>query len=175
MADKQKEVTYTGVAATAAAIMAALAYAKKASVGTVIPPELMELLAALARDTNEIDIIRLPDILAALQGLTIQGFPHNADFPSTGTILLDVALISKKMPDVSIPDGFSIIIKSYPTNPVGGLIQVAQSAGEAANSVSSWPLVPNEFIGYQVQNANSIWVAATVVPSIVVWTVEQRR
>lgn len=116
------------------------------------------------------------DLLAALGGGgTVLGYPPNADYAIAGSLDLTVALTPARLPLVPIPDGFGIAIKSHPVNGIGILIYVAKSAGEATNPNTSWPLVPNEAIIYMLKNGEEIWVSATIVPAIVVWTVEQRR
>jgi hypothetical protein len=101
-------------------------------------------------------------------------YPSNADRVSGGRLQLTGVLQAVKLPDLSIPDGFALVIKSHPTNPIGSFILVASSKTDATNQDTSWPLIPGESIAYKIKNASSIYVAATVAPAYVSWTVEQR-
>ncbi len=102
-------------------------------------------------------------------------YAANADYPLSGRIVFTAALTPVQLPDINIPDGFEIAIKSWPANPLGGYILVAKSASDGRNIDSAWPLIANESITYRIKNAREIFVAATAVPAWVNWTVEQRR
>jgi hypothetical protein len=102
-------------------------------------------------------------------------YPPNADYPLSGRIQLVAARSPMNLPNVAIPDGFEIAIKSWPANPVGGYINVGKSRADVLNQDESWPLIPNESISYGVKDAKELWVSATAGPAWVCWTVEQRR
>lgn len=181
MAEQDKAAKVAAVSASAAALFGLIDLLKKQPVASggqlQFPPELMALLAAMAQVQVEIET-DIESLLAAVQELSFnaQGYPPNADYPMGGRIDLNVALTPYRLPPIIIPDGFTFLVKSWPNNPVPpALVYVSKSSGEAPNPYSTWPIVPNEVIGYNIKNAQEIWVAATVVPAAVVWTVEQRR
>lgn len=172
------KVTYTGVAASAAAILAALSLAKKAEASTgVIPPEIIELLAAMAADISDMDVNLLPKILAALSGSSSgRGYAANLDYPYTSSTAFAAALAPVRLPYVEIDDDYSLVIKAFNGNPPLSYIYVAKSGPDAININASWPLAPGETISYRVHNAEEIWIAASVAPGCsAYWTVEQRR
>lgn len=80
-----------------------------------------------------------------------------------------------QLPNIPVPDDMALVVKSWPTNPVGGFVYVAGTAADAASPFSSWPLVPNEPIALRVNNADILWVSASIVPAIVVCITEVRR
>ena len=102
-------------------------------------------------------------------------YPPNADYPLCGRIQLVAARSPMNLPNVAIPDGFEIAIKSWPANPVGAYINVGKSRADVLNQNESWPLIPNESITYKIKNASEIWVASTAATTWVCWTVEQKR
>lgn len=162
-----------------AAVASIIAATKKAAAAapTEFPPEVLSLLQAIAEAVG-VTVQDLEALLAAVQGLSfnVQGYPPNADYPLSGRIDCQVALQPYRLPPIDVPDDFSIVIKSWPNNPAPpALIYVAKASGEAINPYSIWPLIQNEQIPYRIKDASQIWVAATVVPAAIVWTVEQRR
>ena len=105
--------------------------------------------------------------------IIVHGFPPNARGIRTFTRNCAVANQAYQGDDMVVPEGMSLIIKSYPTNPVLSLVRVASAQSDATNINSSWPLMPNEAVGYQVQNANQIYISATVAGLLVVFSVEK--
>ncbi len=166
---------------TAAAIAAAVALINSRKVGATprpgdftLPDEFVQLMVAIAATADSIanNLVRVIDGLAKL-AINVQGFPANARGVRTFTVNCAIANRAYQGSDLAVPEGMSLIIKSYPTNPVLSLVRVASSLSDASNINSSWPLMPNEGIGYQVQNADEIYVSATVAGALVVFTVEK--
>ncbi len=181
MADTpERKGSYAGVAATGAAILSALVLARQMKTspgGSTFPPEVIELLTAIAADISDIDVYRLPEILEAIRtgGGGGFGYPPNADYAYTSSQPLTTN-VAFNLPRIEIPDDFAIVIKAHPSNPVGSLVYVAKSAADAINPNTAWPLQPNESISYRIKFADELWCSASVAPGcIVVWTVEQRR
>ena len=108
-----------------------------------------------------------------VEPIIVHGFPANARGIRTFTRNCAVANQAYQGDDMMVPEGMSLIIKSYPTNPVGSLIRVGSAQSDATNINSSWPLMPNEAVGYQVQNADQMYVSATVAGALVVFSVEK--
>ena len=171
------KVSYTGVASTAAAVAAvAVLLRQQQGQGGNFPPELMALLAAMATnlDTVTADIETINRWLAAYQSSGGQGYPPNASQVNIYSINLLVANTAVQLQDMDIPDDFYLVVKSAPGNPGAGLIYIGNSAANAQNVLSSYPLVPNEFRAFRINQAKTLWVSATIVPAIVVVSAEQK-
>lgn len=174
-------MTYTGLMSTAAAVGALLLWSRTAKASPtgdiVIPPEIAEVLAAMAADISDIDVNLLPQILEALRNHPSggQGYAPNLDYPYTGRYTLAAALTAQRLPFVPISDDFSIVLKGWNGNGANTYIWVARSAADAVNQNAAWPLAAGESIAYRVRNAEEIYVSASVANIAVYWTVEQRR
>jgi hypothetical protein len=181
MAERERErgVTYTGVAATGAAILAALAWLKNpAAAKSEFPPELMQLLVAMAADLNSIDAARLPDILAAIKELTLGGglgFPPNADYLTTVWVTCPIVNTAYPVPELQVPDGMSALIKSAPPpfNAIGSIVFV--STMQAPNVNMAYPLVPNETYPVRLKSTGNLWLFTNIAGSQAIVSVEQRR
>jgi hypothetical protein len=172
------KLSYTGVASTAAAVAAvAVLLRQQQGQGGNFPPELMALLAAMATnlDTVTADIETINRWLAAYQSSGGQGYPPNASQVNIYSINLLVANTAVQLQDMDIPDDFYLVVKSAPGNPGAGLIYIGNSAANAQNVLSSYPLVPNEFRAFRINQAKTLWVSATIVPAIVVVSAEQKQ
>ena len=159
------------------AIAAAVALTKKVQAAggeLVIPKEFWDLIIALASSAGTIDN-SIQKVIQELAKLTInvQGFPANARGTRSFSIVCTVANQAYQGNDMIVPEGMSLLIKSYPTNAVGSLIRVASALSDATNPNSSWPLMPNEAVGYQVQNANQMYVSGTAIGLLVIFSVEK--
>lgn len=176
MADKLDTVAALVAANAGISLLDLLRKPAPALAASEFPPEVLDLLRAMGATMLDTQA-QLSEILAALRqmSLNVQGYPPNADFALSGRVSLTVALTPDRLPQILIPEGFQILVKSWPFNPAAGLILTSKSSGEAKNLDAAWPLIPNESIPYAIKNAQEIWVAATVVPAWVNWTVEQRR
>lgn len=170
-----------GVAAVGAAIVALRARAVQGSNGTLkLDQATLDLLAAIGLAVSDIDA-SMADVLAALAaggGGTIgQGWPANRTGIRCQTVPLAAAATGYQLPDQPVPSGFSVLVKGYPTN--AGLVFVGEDltyvtnipAGGAGGSV--WPLLPNEGVGFQVDNVNRIWVSAATPGDMVSWAMER--
>jgi hypothetical protein len=169
---------YTAAMATGAALASALTLSKQTQAAAAtagIPPELIELIAAMAADLA-VTKQALIELLAKLSvsGGAYQGWPPNTNQIVTARYPIAVALQAIQLDDIPIPDDFELIIKADPTNPVAPQrLLVGNSRANAENVNAAWPLLPNEFRGFKVKSARVIWVAATAVPAWVNISVEQ--
>jgi hypothetical protein len=172
-----------GVAAVGAAIAALRARAvAQASNGTLkLDQATLELLAAIGLAVSDIDA-SMADVLAALAAggggsVPGQGWPINRTGIRCQTVPLAAANTGYQLPDQPVPSGFSVLVKGYPTN--AGLVFVGEDlayvtnipAGGAGGSV--WPLLPNEGVGFQVDNVNRIWVTAATAGDMISWAMER--
>lgn len=170
MADKKAGAA---LAISIPAVIAAAAALKKRTQAAppeselVIPQELIDLVVAIA----ELD----QQILEALQKLSIdvQGWPENAN--GITAMRVQIPVTGVRMPFTAVPSGMNLVIRAWPGNPVGSMLQVSGSQGECVNPNQSYPLQPGEVVAYQVENAQQIYIGATVAGCTAVLTVEQRK
>lgn len=142
--------------------------------GRGLPPNVSGPFAWLSKAGESI-YTKLDELVSAIKSLTLrfQGWPHNAD--GITALRVAIAITGTHLPYIAVPSGMVLIIKAWALNPAGSWLQVGGTLGECVNVNQSFPLLPSEVVGYQVQNANQIWIAATAAPSFASLTVEQRR
>lgn len=184
MAEQRKAdgmITVAAGMSTAAAIAAGLALlaamkrAEAAPPGEVpeIPQELVQLIIAIAASADAVDD-NTRAIIAAIKALSFEGalgWPPNVN---SGTALrIAIATTGTRMPYIAVPSGMALVIKAWPLNP--GWLQVGFSLAECTNVNQSYPLLPNESVGYFIQNADEVYIAATVAGCFACLTVEQRK
>jgi len=162
-------------AAIVAAVEGALLLGRKveAATGPVVhlTQEVMALLSSIAQGVGAI-LEKLEDIIDAIQGIPGGGGGGAAVHPPNATTI-DAQLVSCafaqpktfRLPSIDIPDGMELQIKGAPNN--RGIVYVARSETKAASIFTSWPLLPNEAIGYKVKNAQEIWIGAQLAPPTV--------
>ena len=174
-----------GVAAVMSAIAVLRSKAAQGSNGTLkLDQATLDLLAAIGLAVSDIDqaMAKLDDILNALGqggGSPGQGWPANRSGIRCNTMPLPAVNTAYQLPDQPVPSGFTVLIKGYPTN--AGLIFVAEDLAPAmnipnaavGNGGSVWPLLPNEGIGFQVDNVNRIWVSTATAGDMISWAVER--
>lgn len=165
--DDAKVAAVGSVGALVAAIWAGLKSGKVAA--GELPKEVIELLLAIAASSDEIRKT-VHDILATL-GQGGQGWPSNANAVTAVRVL--VAIAGTQMPFIAIPSGMTLVIKAYALNP--GWLQVGATQGESTQVNQSFPLLPNEVVTYQIENADQLWIAGSVAGCYACLTVEQRR
>lgn len=139
----------------------------------VLPEEVIELLVAMAA-TSEETRIAVQAILARLaEGGGGQGWPPNTKYVRSSGITCVAANTAYEAPNMIVPSGMALIVKSHPINAPGTLIQVATTPADCLNPNSSYPLLPSEAVSYHVQNAEVLRVSSTAAGSIVVFSSEQ--
>jgi hypothetical protein len=181
MSEERSPAKMAAGMSTVAAIAAALAWINSRKKVTAppgeeltLPPEFVQLIAAIAASSDSIgnNLLKVIEELTNLS-INVQGFPANTQGIRTFTKLCAIANQSYQGDDMVVPEGMSLLIKSYPTNAGASIIRVASSISDATNLNSSWPLLPNEAVGYQVKNANQIYVSASIAGSIVIFSAER--
>ena len=132
-----------------------------------VDPKFWEALLALIA-TVDSETQALKELITLLQGqgqepgqLTFQGYPPNVDDVEITRITINALVTAYQLPDIAVPDGFTIVIKAWPTN--AGLIYVARSAPDARNVAQVFPLLPNDFVGEAVTNADVFYISGTAV------------
>jgi hypothetical protein len=156
----------------AAAIAAAIGLLRKQP-GGVFPPEVIQLLVAIAgtsEDTKGI-VQQILEALATGGGGGGQGWPPNTD--AITSLRVAIAVTGTQLPYIAIPSGMTLVIKAWALNP--GWLQVGATQSECTQVNQSFPLLPNEVVTYQVENADKIYIGATVAGCFACLTVEQRR
>ncbi|MDP2729129.1 MAG: hypothetical protein Q8O55_01445 [Dehalococcoidales bacterium] len=131
----------------------------------------MNLLIAIAASGADLQTL-VSELLTAVANLHLAVVP-NTDTLAAGRLSIGALNQWYQLPDAPVPDGMTLQLKGWPTN--GGLIYVSDSEANVTNPNAVWPLLPNEAIGYNVQNLNAIFVSGTVVGDLVCWTFERRR
>lgn len=186
MAERDNRAAKAAVGISAgAAVIAALALltrqAKAAPPGeegeaAQLPQELWNLIIAIAESADDVDA-GIKDVVDKLSQLAInvQGFPPNARSMTAVRVACLVVAQPYQFPTLLVPDGMSLHLLAWPLNPPASLISVGSSAAECSNINQSYPLVPGGTVDYFVQNADTLWVSANIVPAWVVATAEQRR
>ena len=170
MAYEDNSAKVAAGASTIAAIAAALAYLKIKKPGEfIIPDEVVQLIVALAASSEEIRT-GVKTIIEKL-GAGGQGWPANTD--AITSLRVAVAVTGTQLPFIAIPSGLTLVIKAWSLNP--GWLQVGATLGECTNVNQSFPLLPNEVVTYQIENADKIYVGATAAGCFACLTVEQRR
>lgn len=97
----------------------------------------------------------------------------NADTIQNASVPLQIAGVAYQLPDMPIPDGMSVLIKSWPKN--GGYVYVGATKPDATDPSKCWPLQPGEFVGYRIKNANALWVSGTVAKDLVIISAEKNQ
>lgn len=171
--DRNARVAATLSTGAAIGLAIALINSRRVEAGQpVIPDEVIQLIIAIA-DSSENIKTSTQDILHTLETLGIgQGWPANANSITSLRVAI-TPITGMQLPSIIIPSGMFLVIKAWPINP--GWIQVGATAAESGQINSSWPMLPNEVVWYQVQNADEIFIAATVAGCWACLTVEQRK
>jgi len=169
---------YAAGMATVAAIVGLGALLKKSAyAGGTLPPELTELIMAMAADLSTINTVRLADILEAINTMTmnVQGFAPNANTISSFRTSFPIANVGVQMGDLVVPEDMALFVKSDPGNPAfPGVLRIGGTKAESENANSSYPIITNEFRTMRVKNASEIWVSASIVPAWVICSTERR-
>lgn len=164
-----------------AAILAAIALAKKASAAPgatfTIDEATRQLLIAIA----EANAALVADVEAILQkmpqaGGGLSGYPvANAVTMRSIRVVLNAVNLAVRLPALTVPDDMVIVIKSDPGNAAPpAVVRVADSQANATDPVNSYPLIQNEFRAVRIKDASNLWVSATVLPASVIVSAEQR-
>ncbi len=112
-------------------------------------------------------------IEALLQRL-VDAVAQNVSGVQTTTVVIPAINQSVQLPWIEVLDGFILQVIAWPANPVGSLVLVSRSRAEALSAGQSVALLPGAAIGYRIQNANALWVSATVGGCMVTATCERK-
>ena len=116
------------------------------------------------------------ELLTAINGLTtsLGGSPTstNANSIITHRTKVNIPGQAIQLPNVPVPNGYSIAIKSPTDNT--DYVYIGGTKSDAEDHNSAYILSPGEVISYQVANGNAIWVDVEIADECVNWTVEQR-
>jgi len=152
------------VLSSGAAIAAAIALSKKVSAEPLDEAN-TNLLIAIAQGIEALNQNILKLIPGEPGALTIQGYPPNVTGIEISRITIAALNTAYRLPDIEVPDGFTILIKAWPTN--AGIIYVAKSDPDARNINQVWPLIFNDFLGEAVTNADIFYISGTNVGDFV--------
>jgi len=120
------------------------------------------------------EMVRLLGIISGAPGTeppTIKAWPDNTDFAFIGSVELASASTAYQMPSFTVPSGFVTVLKAWPDN--SGTVYVAFNEIDCTHKELSWPLMPGEYVGWQIKNPNVIYVSSTVAGDRAVVTVER--
>jgi hypothetical protein len=84
-----------------------------------------------------------------------------------------VGVAALQLPSIVIPDGTTLVVKSYSGNANNRRIWISDSAVNVLLPASRNELRPGESVGLSVQNANAIYVAASAAGTILELLAEQ--
>ena len=85
---------------------------------------------------------------------------NRSDF-NTGQTLVPVPGTAVQLPNIPIPDGFTLVIKALPGN--AGRVHIGHDAATAQVPANAYSLGPNEHAELNLTNANLVWLDAAVV------------
>lgn len=163
-----------GAGAAAAALMAS---GKLRAAEGVTPEDIINTLGQAESTKLEEAINRLTAAIAGMQdGGGSSDAPLSLGNPQSFTgfrVLCAVANQPYQLPDRKVPYKMTLVIKALPTN--GGIIYVAPTQPDSVNINSSYPLIANEAVELEVQNADDVYISATAAGEGVACIVEQRN
>jgi hypothetical protein len=173
--------TSTVISATAL-VTAAIALMKSSQVyaaGEVTLDEATRnLIIAIAAASGE----SLETVKAILDKMTGGSIPSlitaNILYPpnSLGIDVLRLIIVAANTPyqgpHLQIRNGYVAAIKADPRNAVGGFVNIGQDA--TVNINSAWPLIPNEGLTLNIQNADQIWYSGLAGDALIL-IIERER
>ncbi|MCK9602736.1 MAG: hypothetical protein M0R06_27050 [Sphaerochaeta sp.] len=182
MAGEDKAMTVAAVGSTISAIAAAILLARKpvSAAANEFPPEVLEILSAIAQgEATTIEQIQQIINLIGQQGQpgggSSSGYPPNAT--SIAAFFVNCPLAQPnayQLPALQIPEGMRVaLLARNPLGVNGGIIYVGKSQVDAGGNTQAWPLPANATISYRITNSNQLWIGATVAGEGVYVTVEQ--
>jgi len=139
-----------------------------------LPQELWNLLISIAQSLDNIDI-DTDKVINALEGSSInfQGWPPNADSVQTIRVICPVANRAYQLPDMPIPEGFSLVIAAWPLNV--NLIYIGEDQAAATNANRVDALAAGGLRTLAIYNAKLIWVSALAAGDSVTLISEKRK
>jgi hypothetical protein len=110
----------------------------------------------------------LTDVLNTLN--KILAIQQNARAIQTIDVPVTIPNMQIQYTSLTIPDGFSLTVLSHPNNNAAGLILVAPKNGNLQYNVVS--LRPGQFVKYQVNTSDALYIVGTIVGDIVILSSE---
>lgn len=99
------------------------------------------------------------------------GWGNRAEW-ATGQKDVTSAGTAEQLPDVSVPDGFEVVIMAKPGNT--GYIYLGNSKANAESSTNRFDrLGPGDAITLKITNLNLVWIDASVSGEGITYSVEQ--
>lgn len=181
MAEKDRASAAVGGAAVGSLLTYFLTKTAKAEAAPPgVDPQVWEMMLAVIAGI-EFQSERLDDLTTAINNLvsTLGGVPVDREDPFentvkfvTGHVICTVVGTAFQLPPIPVPKNKQVVVKALPGNITW--MWVGASRGESQDINIAYPLVPNEGIGYLVENTDRIWVMAATLNDGVAFTVEQR-
>ncbi len=171
--DNNSASKVTALMSTVTAIEAAALLLKKPAqaAGSQFPPEVVELLMAIAAN-GDATLNKLDELVQALGNLSFgQGWPPQRNNIQAVRVQFLVAAQAVQFPDIAVPDGFTLQVIAWPNN--ANLIYVGESQSAATNLNQVVPLALGGNVGYHIKNANVLWGSAIAAGDSVTITCER--
>lgn len=139
------------------------------SPGVELPEEVLQALAALvANSATTIDQLN-----AVLNALGVSGIiAENPAEIVVFSVYPAAAGTAIQFPEYMVAYDKTLAIRAYPLN--AGNMYVGNNKADAENPNSSWLLVPNDVVGWKINNTRQLWASCTVVGDGIVCTAERR-
>ena len=156
------------VVSTGAAIAAATALARASKATGALPPELIDLLVAMADQTN-----RMAEMIDSLRGSPVsgRGWPESRSDVQIIRIIFPVANTPIQLPNWEIPDGLAVQVLAWPTN--ANTIWIGNSQASAININQVLPLAAGGAVPYRIKNSNALWAVAVAAGDAISVTSER--
>lgn len=121
-----------------------------------------------------IEVVRLLEIMAGVspgESPTIKAWPDNTEFALITSLEIVAAGTAYQLPSVIVPSGFAAVLKAWPDNT--GTLYLAFDEEQCLLKPRSWPLLPGEYVSWQIQNTEVLYVSGTSANDRLVITVEK--
>lgn len=133
----------------------------------------LNLLVAIGQGIDSTNLL-LQELIAKLGegggGAVGGNYGVNQPYIKSLCFQCPAANVNYQLPSIPVPEGMQLVLRGWYTN--GGVILVTGDSVTQNQINNSYPLLPNEVVGYRVTNADNIYVAATVAGEFVGVTVE---
>ncbi len=106
------------------------------------------------------------------QAAVIQGWPSNVPTGRIVTVTIGAENTAYQLPDIRVPSGFTPILKAWPDN--ANYLYIGFSQPDCLTDNFSYPLLPGDFVGWQIQNTNVCYVRGASPGDRLCITVEQK-
>ncbi len=151
---------------------AALLLRKPVQAASQFPPEVVELLMAIAAN-GDATLNKLDEMVQALGNLSLgsQGWPPQRTRIQAVRVQFPVPNTAVQFPDFEVPEGFTLQVVAWPNN--ANMIYVSESQPAATNPNQVVALGIGANVGYRVKNANVLWGSAIAANDSITVTCER--